>query len=84
MSKNFLAMRGTAAPFKPTKQKGAHLPSGNPLKYSFDRSGAEKVITFLSTFLKWGLNRVFFSHCFRPQKGGGRKAVKARLYEVIG
>jgi hypothetical protein len=52
MSKIFLAIRGTAAPFKPPKQKGAHPPSGNPLVNHFDGGGAEKVITFLTTFLK--------------------------------
>jgi hypothetical protein len=46
-------MRGTATtPFKPPNQKGAHPPSGNPLMYHFDWGGTEKVVTFLTTFLK--------------------------------
>jgi hypothetical protein len=51
-SKIFLAMRGTTPPFKLPKQKGAHPPSGNPLMYDLDGGGAEKVLTFLATFLK--------------------------------
>jgi hypothetical protein len=47
MSKIFLAMVGP-----PPKQKGAHPPSGNPLMYHFNGGGAEKVVTFLTTFLK--------------------------------
>jgi hypothetical protein len=50
--KIFLAMRGTAAPFKPPKQKGAHPPSGNPLMYLLVGGRAEKVVTFFTTFLK--------------------------------
>jgi hypothetical protein len=48
-SKIFLAMRGTAAPFKPPKQTGAHPPSGNPLIYLLVGGRAEKVVTFLNT-----------------------------------
>jgi hypothetical protein len=50
--KIFLAMKGTAAPLQTPKQKGAHPPSGNPLMYLLNGGGAEKVITFLTTFLK--------------------------------
>jgi hypothetical protein len=46
MFKIFLAMTGTAAPFKSPKQKGAHPPFGNPLMYLFHEGGAEKEITF--------------------------------------
>jgi hypothetical protein len=80
MSKNFLAMRGTA-PFKPPKQKGAHPSSGNSLMYHFHRSVAENVVTFFNNISHTknsvgGLNRAF-SHCLRPRKGGrGKKAVK--------
>jgi hypothetical protein len=52
MSKIFLAIRGTAAPFKSPKQKGAHPPSGNHLMCLLVGGRAEKVVTFLSTFLK--------------------------------
>jgi hypothetical protein len=44
--------KGDYLPFKLPKQKGAHPPSGNPLIYHFDGGGAEKVVTFLKTFLK--------------------------------
>jgi hypothetical protein len=76
MSKMFLAMRGTTAPIKPPK----HPPSDNPLMYYSDGGRAEKVDTFLTTFLKqknsiWGLIREFF-HCLRPQKGGDKKPSK--------
>jgi hypothetical protein len=45
-SKIFLAMSGTAAPFKSLKQKAAHPPSGNPLMYLFDTGRHGKIITF--------------------------------------
>jgi hypothetical protein len=45
MSKIYLAMRGTATPFKLPKQKGAHL-FWQPLDVTYDGGGAEKVITF--------------------------------------
>jgi hypothetical protein len=68
LEKMFLAMRGTAAPFKPHKQKG-HIPSsGNPLMYFLVGGHAEKVVTFLTTFLQQkktsvrGLNKAFFHH----------------------
>jgi hypothetical protein len=48
-----------------------HPPSGNPLMYLVEGGGDGKVITFLTVL-----------RCLRPQKGGGRKAVKTRLYEV--
>jgi hypothetical protein len=67
MSKIFLAMRGTTAPFKPPKQKGAHPPSENPMMYHFDGVCAEKVVTFFNNISQMknsvlGLNRAFF-HC---------------------
>jgi hypothetical protein len=45
-SKIFLAIRGTVAPIKPPKQKGAHTPYGNPLMYLLVGGRAEKVVTF--------------------------------------
>jgi hypothetical protein len=65
-SKIFLAMRGTTAPFKPPKQKGAHPPSGNPLMYLLVGGRAEKVATFLinisQTKTSVGcLNKAFFT-----------------------
>jgi hypothetical protein len=80
---NFLAMTGTAVPFKPPKQKGAHPPSGNPLMYLLVRGRAEKVLTFLSTFLKWkhvfGAKTGLFFHYLRPKRGG----VKVRCFAYI-
>jgi hypothetical protein len=63
MSKIFLAMRGTTAPFKLPKQEGAHPPSGNPLMYHFHGGARRKNGQFLIAFLKrknsvWGLNRL--------------------------
>jgi hypothetical protein len=52
MSKIFLVMRGLPPPFKAPKQKREHRPSGIPLMFLFDGGGAEKVVTFLSTFRK--------------------------------
>jgi hypothetical protein len=40
-SKMFLAMRGTAAPFKPPKQKGAHPPF---FKYVLSNLFEEKLL----------------------------------------
>jgi hypothetical protein len=76
MSKIFLAMRGTTAPFKLSKQKGAHPPSGN----FWMGDGAEKVVTFFNNISQtknsvWGLNRAFF-HCLRPQRWGDKKPSK--------
>jgi hypothetical protein len=45
-SKIFLAMRGTTAPFKPSKQKEAHPPSGNPLMYLLDGGQRRKSAHF--------------------------------------
>jgi hypothetical protein len=62
-------MRGLLSPLTPD-QKGAHSLS---LMYLFDRSGEEKVITFLTTFIKQ--NQVLtakirhFCHLLRLQKG---------------
>jgi hypothetical protein len=65
MSKIFLAMRGTAAPFKPPKQKGM-CPSGNPLMHLLVGGRAEKVVIFLNNISQtktsvWGLNKAFFT-----------------------
>jgi hypothetical protein len=67
-SKKFLglAMKGTAAPFKPPKQKGAHPPSGNPLMYLLAGGRAEKVVTFCNNISQTktsvgGLNKAFFT-----------------------
>jgi hypothetical protein len=84
--KFFLATRGTTA--KPPKQKESHHPTGNPLMYRFDRGRRRKSDHFFRNISQtkntvWGLNMVMFS-CLRPQKGGCRKAVKTRLYEVKG
>jgi hypothetical protein len=45
-SKTFLAMRGTAAPFKALKQKGAFPHSGNPLMYLVVGGSRQKSVHF--------------------------------------
>jgi hypothetical protein len=51
-SKIVLAMKGTTAPFKTPKQKGAHPPSGNHLMYLLVEGTAPK---------KWSLFYQYFS-----------------------
>jgi hypothetical protein len=54
----FLEMKGSATPFKPSKQKGAHPPSGTPGTFMTGNC-AEKVITFFNNIYQtkngvWG------------------------------
>jgi hypothetical protein len=88
MSKILLAMRGTAAPFKPSKTEEGTSPSGNPLMYHFDggpRRKSDHIFNNISQTKNrvWGLDRALF-HCLMPQKGMGQKPVKTRLYEGKG
>jgi hypothetical protein len=66
-------MRGTAAPFKPPKQKGAHPLLATPWCIILMGAAPKKWSLFLKTFFKrnsvCSLNWVFhFFHCLRPQK----------------
>jgi hypothetical protein len=83
-SKIFLAIRGTATPFKSPKQTGAHPPSGNPLMYLVDGGRAEKVLTFFNNISQtktwvWGPNRTFF-HYLRPKRERGVKSALFCVY----
>jgi hypothetical protein len=76
---NFLGDEGDSAPFKPPKQKGAHPPSGNYLMYLLVGGRAEKMDTFLTTFLKQKkVLRALIMHFspFETTKRGVEKALK--------
>jgi hypothetical protein len=81
----FLAMRGTAAPFKPPQTEGGTSPFWQPPDVSFGWDRAEKVLTFLNNISQTktsvgGLNKAFFHN----KKGWGEKGVKTRVYNVMG
>jgi hypothetical protein len=45
-------MRGTTAPLQTNQTEGGTPPSCNPLMYLLDGGSAEKVLDFLTRFLK--------------------------------
>jgi hypothetical protein len=51
-SPKFFGVEWDSAPLQTPQTEGGTSPSGNPLMYLLDGGGAEKVLTFLATFLK--------------------------------
>jgi hypothetical protein len=77
----FLAMRGTTAPFKPPKPKGAHPPSGNPLIFSFGSGQRRKSGHFFKQHFSnknKGLNKAFLHHLRQQIWGGALTCVYIR------
>jgi hypothetical protein len=71
-------------PFKPPKQKGAHLPSGNPLMYLLVGGPQRKSDHFFINISQtktcvWGPNRTYF-HFLTPKRGGWVESALFRVY----